>query len=165
VIHLPASRTDGLEPLRRFRAAAPEVRVVVLAEDENPDRAAEAFRIGVDAWVLKSSTTADLAAAVRAALAGRRYLTPVVAHGNVDALPGPADLESHRGQLRPREYQVLQLLAEGLVMREVGAQLGITPRTVAFHKYHMMETLGVRSTAELLQFAAREEMAGRSVEC
>jgi len=106
----------------------------------------------------------DLAAAVRGALAGRRHLSPRVAGGRIDALPEPAGLESPLRRIRPRERQVLRLLGEGLVMREIGAELGITTRTVAFHKYRMMETLGVRSTAALLRLAVREQMAGQRIE-
>ena len=164
VIHLPASRNGGLDQLRRFRETAPGVAVVVLATDEDPRLAARAFRLGVHGWVLKSSTVPDLAAAVRGALAGRRHLSPRVAGGRIDALPEPAGLESPLRRIRPRERQVLRLLGEGLVMREIGAELGITTRTVAFHKYRMMETLGVRSTAALLRLAVREQMAGQRIE-
>jgi DNA-binding CsgD family transcriptional regulator len=92
---------------------------------------------------------------VQAALRRRRYLTPLIAHGDIDALPRPAVHGSPLDQLTPREREVLHLLAEGKVMKEVAAVLGITPRTVAFHKYRMMENLGIRTTAELVRFAVR----------
>jgi DNA-binding CsgD family transcriptional regulator len=62
------------------------------------------------------------------------------------------------GRLTPREREVLQLLAEGRTMKEVGARLGITPRTVAFHKYQLTEKLGVQSTAELVRFAIENRL-------
>ena len=161
VVYCPRSEEDVLERLRRFRQVAPGVRVVVLAEDEDERLVAAAFSLDIHGWVLKSSTVPDLVAAVRSALAGQRYLTPLVAGGDISALPQVTDPWSPRPELRPRERDVLRLLAKGMIMKDIGAELGITPRTVAFHKYRMMETLGVRSSAELLLFAAKREMAGR----
>jgi DNA-binding NarL/FixJ family response regulator len=76
----------------------------------------------------------------------------------VDQLPRPADADLSVEQLTPREREVLQLLAEGKLMKEVAGVLGITARTVAFHKYRMMETLGIRSSAELIQFAVKNQV-------
>jgi DNA-binding CsgD family transcriptional regulator len=81
-----------------------------------------------------------------------------VAHGNIEELPAPANAASSLDDLTPREREVLQLLAEGRLMKEAAEILGITARTVAFHKYRMMETLGIRSSAELIQFAVRNRV-------
>ncbi|MCG6927309.1 MAG: response regulator transcription factor [Acidobacteria bacterium] len=151
-------RMGGIEAARRLRAILPASRVVFLTVNEDPRLAAEAFRLGASAWVLKSSTSTELVHAVREAVQGRRYLTPLVAHGNVNELPAPEDTEGSVEQLTPREREVLQLLAEGKLMKEVAGVLGITARTVAFHKYRMMETLGIRSSAELIQFAVRNRV-------
>lgn len=158
VFHFPAARAEGLDQLRRLRRAVPDAAVVVLAEDEDPRLAAEAFGLGVHGWVLKSSTVSELVAGVRSALSGRRYLTALVAGGRVEALPRTVRTPGHGSGIRPREREVLQLLGEGKVMREIGVELGITTRTVAFHKYRMMENLGVQTTAELLQLAFRDRM-------
>ena len=159
VVHLSVSRGEGLDQLRRVREAAPAVRVVVLAEDDDPQLVAEAFRLGASGWVGGSSPIADLSAAVQAALAGRPLPSRFAAPGGPAAPPRSAVRARPRKPLRPRERQVLRLLAKGKVMREIAAELGITSRTVAFHKYRMMDSLGVRSTAELLRFAVTEEMA------
>lgn len=161
VVHCPQSGIDGFEHLRRFRQLAPGVPVVVLAGDEDERLAATAFCLDIHGWVVKSSTVPDFVMAVRSALAGRRYLTPLVADGDIAALPAVTRLWSPRPQLKPRQREVLRLLAKGMIMKDIAAELGITTRTVAFHKYRMMETLRVRSSAELLQFAAKEELAGR----
>jgi DNA-binding NarL/FixJ family response regulator len=151
-------RMGGIEAARRLRAILPASRLVFLTVNEDPRLAAEAFRLGASAWVLKSSTSTELVHAVREAVQGRRYLTRLVAHGNMDELPPPEDTEGSVEQLTPREREVLQLLAEGKLMKEVAGILGITARTVAFHKYRMMETLGIRSSAELIQFAVRNRV-------
>ena len=151
-------RMGGIAAARRLRAVLPASRVVFLTVNEDPRLAAEAFRLGALAWVLKSSTATELVHAVREAVQGRRYLTRLVAHGNMNELPPPEDAECSVEQLTPREREVLQLLAEGKLMKEVAGVLGITARTVAFHKYRMMETLGIRSSAELIQFAVRSRV-------
>ena len=149
-------RMGGLEAARRLRELLPSARIVFLTVNEDAQLAAEAFRFGASGWVLKSSTATELVQAVRAALRRRRYLTPLIAGGDIDALPLPASGAPSSEQLTPREREVLHLLAEGKAMKEVAAVLGITPRTVAFHKYRMMETLGIRSSAELVRFAVRK---------
>ena len=73
-------------------------------------------------------------------------------------LPSPGQVGRSIGHLTPREREVLQLLAQGKLMKEVAGVLGITARTVAFHKYRMMETLGIQSSAELIQFAVRNRV-------
>ena len=151
-------RMGGIEAARRLRAILPTARVVFLTVNDDPRLAAEAFRLGAAAWVLKSSTATELVHAVREAVQGRHYLTPLVAHGHMSELPPPQDAESSVEQLTPREREVLQLLAEGKLMKEVAGVLGITARTVAFHKYRMMENLGIRSSAELIQFAVRSRI-------
>jgi DNA-binding NarL/FixJ family response regulator len=148
-------RMGGLEAARRLRGILPSARIVFLTVNEDAQLAAEAFRFGASGWVLKSSTATELVQAVRAALRRRRYLTPLIAGGDIDALPIPASGAPASEQLTPREREVLHLLAEGKAMKEVAAVLGITPRTVAFHKYRMMESLGIRSSAELVRFAVR----------
>jgi DNA-binding NarL/FixJ family response regulator len=148
-------RMGGFEAARRLRELLPAARIVFLTVNEDAQLAAEAFRFGASGWVLKSSTATELVQAVRAALRRRRYLTPLIAGGDIDALPLPASGATSSERLTPREREVLHLLAEGKAMKEVAAVLGITPRTVAFHKYRMMESLGIRSSAELVRFAVR----------
>ena len=152
---------NGLEAGRQIRQALPQVRLVFLTVNEDPELAAEAFRVGASGFVVKSSAASELSQAIRDALAGRRYLTPRVAGGALRALPPPAAPGSPAAtldRLSPREREVLQLVAEGRSMKEIGARLGITTRTVAFHKYRLMDKLAVRSTAELVQVAARHRL-------
>jgi DNA-binding NarL/FixJ family response regulator len=122
--------------------------------NEDPDVAAEAIRIGGAAYLLKRSAAAELLTAIREAMKGRSYLTPLVTEGMLASLMhAPADGPSH--ELTGRQREVLQLLAEGKSMKEVAALLNVTARTVAFHKYKMMEQLHIKTSAELIQYAVR----------
>jgi len=151
-------RMNGLEAARRLRSELPRTRVVFLTVNEDPQVAAEAFALGASGFVLKSSTALELHEAIRAALAGRRYLSKRLADGDPRALPVPASSANPLERLTLRERDVLKLLAEGLSMKQVGAELGIAARTVAFHKYRMMETLGLRTSAELVGFAVEHRL-------
>jgi DNA-binding NarL/FixJ family response regulator len=119
--------------------------------------AAEAFRAGASAYLLKRSPPSELLAAIREVMVGRSYLTPRMTKGLVESLlftdePQPADA------LTPRQRQILQLVAEGRSMKQIAATLNITARTVAFHKYRLMASLNVKSTAELVQYAVRHHI-------
>ena len=151
-------RMNGLEAARRLRGELPGTRVVFLTVNEDPQMAAEAFALGASGYLLKSSTATELHEAIRAVLAGRRYLSKRLAGGDPDVLPAAASADRPLEQLTLRERDVLKLLAEGLTMKEIGAELGIATRTVAFHKYRMMESLGLRTSAELVSFAVENRL-------
>ncbi len=146
---------SGIESARRLRDILPSARIVFLTVNEDPQLAAEAFRLGAFGWVLKSSPASELRQAVREALAGHHFLTSAVANGDRASLPPTAKGHTAAEELTPRERQVLSLLAHGKAMKQVAVELGITARTVAFHKYRIMDTLGIRTSAELVQFAVR----------
>lgn len=145
---------NGLEAGRRLKELLPNTKLVFVTVNEDPDLAAEALRLGASAYVLKKSAASELFHAIREVLAGRSYVTPLVAP---DGLDGIRERKPRRAaELTPRQREVLQLLAEGNSMKRVADILNVTPRTVAFHKYRMMGELGFGSTAELVQFAVRE---------
>ena len=149
---------DGLEAARRILESTPDVRILMLTVHEDPKLAAEAFRAGVAAFIVKRSAARELRRALEEVLAGGRYMTELIADGEIAGLDLERAGQSPADRLTPREREVLQLLAEGLVMKEVGARLGITARTVAFHKYQISDKLGLRSTAELVRFAAEHRL-------
>jgi DNA-binding NarL/FixJ family response regulator len=106
--------------------------------------------------VLKHSASVELVAAIRAALQGKTYLTPQLAGEVLEALKeGSEQAGDPVAALTPRQREVLQLLAEGRSAKEVAASLGISARTVEFHKYQMMETLDLHTNAELIHFAIK----------
>ena len=154
VLDISMPLLNGLEAARQIKKKLSNVKLVFLTMNEDADLAAEAFRAGASAYLLKRSATSELPAAIREVMQGRSYITPLVADGLVGALIH--DAAPH--QLTPRQREVLQLLAEGRSMKEVGSVLNLTARTVAFHKYRMMEQLKVKSTAELIQYAVKHHI-------
>jgi DNA-binding NarL/FixJ family response regulator len=159
VLDIAMPLLKGLDAARQLRELMPEVRVIFLTVSEDPDLAADAFRAGAAGYLLKNCAASELFQAIQEVFEGRSYVTPLATQGLVGSLirePGPA-----RGaaQLSTRRREVLQLLAEGRTMKEVAHILAITPRTVAFHKYGMMEELGIKTSAELVQFAVKHRIA------
>ena len=152
-------RSSGFDAARRLRAELPATRLAFLTANQDPQLAAEAFRIGASAYILKDSTPEEFEAALRAALRGEITLSPRIAGGDPGSLPPPPRAEGASERLSSRERDVLRRLAAGLSMKEVAAELGIATRTVAYHKYRMMETLSLRSSAELVGFAVKNGLS------
>jgi DNA-binding NarL/FixJ family response regulator len=157
VLDISMPLLNGLDAGRQIKQKSRNVKLVYLTMNEDPDLAAEAFRAGASGYLLKSSAASELTTAIREVAQGRTYITPLVAEGLVEALQHPSDRKPGE-DLTPRQREVLQLLAEGRSMKEVASLLSLTPRTVAFHKYQMMEQLKVKSTAELIQYAVKHHI-------
>jgi DNA-binding NarL/FixJ family response regulator len=157
VLDISMPLLNGLEAARQIRQKARDVKFVFVTMNDDADLAAEAFRSGASAYVLKRSAASELLTAIRQVMEGRSYVTPLITQELVSSL-----LQGGRGapghELTPRQREVLQLLAEGRSMKEVAGLLNLTPRTVAFHKYRMMEQLKVKSTAELVQYAVKHHI-------
>lgn len=154
VLDIAMPPTNGLELARELKQHFPQIKLIFLTMNEDPDLAAEAFRIGASAYVLKRSAASELAGAMRDVMRGGRYIAPSLTQATVQSLvqqPKPTATD-----LTPRQREVLRLLAKGYAMKEVAAVLNISSRTVAFHKYQMMAQLQVRSSAELIQYAIRQ---------
>jgi DNA-binding NarL/FixJ family response regulator len=147
---------NGLEAGRQIKQLLPATKLVFLTMNEDSDLAAEAFRAGASAYLLKRSATGELVTAIREVMSGRSYVTPLVTAGLVGSFMQPSDKKVTH--LTPRQREVLQLLAEGHSMKQVADVLNVTPRTVQFHKYTMMRQLGINSSAELIQFAVRHHI-------
>jgi DNA-binding NarL/FixJ family response regulator len=143
---------NGLDAGRQLKAAHRSLKLIYLTMNPDPDLAGEALRIGASGYVLKSSAASELTQAIREALRGRSYITPLIAKDVIGAL---IDRRA-APELTPRQREVLQLLAEGHSMKEVGHILNVAPRTVAFHKYRMMEQLQLKTSAELILFAVKQ---------
>jgi len=144
---------NGLDAGRQLKAQRRSVKLIYLTMNPDPDLAGEALRLGASGYVLKSSAAQELKQAIHEALRGRSYITPLITRDVVGSLIQP---RPSRNELTARQREVLQLLAEGKSMKEVGAILDLTPRTVAFHKYRMMEQLRLKTSAELVKFAVQQ---------
>jgi len=129
--------------------------------NEDPDVAVEAFRLGGLGYLLKSSAATELFLAIEKAVRGEAYLTPLLAKGVPLTVFLTRNPHSLKDQLTPRQREVIQLLAEGRPMKEVASLIGVAPRTVAFHKYSVMRQLGLKSSADLVQYAVRQGLLGR----
>jgi DNA-binding NarL/FixJ family response regulator len=147
---------NGIDALIRLREQGDKVPVVFLTMQRDVSFARRALEAGASGYVLKHSASVELVAALHAALQGKTYLTPQVAGEVLEAMrEGPERADDPISALTPRQREVLQLLAEGRSAKEIARSLSISTRTVEFHKYQMMETLGVRTNAELVHFAIK----------
>jgi DNA-binding NarL/FixJ family response regulator len=149
---------NGLDTARQLRQIMPKVKVIFLTMNEDPDIAAEAFRLGASGFLLKNSAASELLHAIREVSRGRSYITPLATQGLMEKLLRTPESTAKSAELSARQREVLQLLAEGHTMKEIARLLKITPRTVAFHKYAMMEQLGVSSNAELVLAAIKQHI-------
>ena len=144
----------GLDAARQIRQILSDVKLVFVTVNEAPELAAEVFRTGASAYLLKRSAPSELMAVIREVIRGQWYVTPRV----TAALIGSVLNDTAGAPARPltdRQREVLQLIAEGHTMREVGALLNLAPRTVAFHKSRMKAQLHVKSTAALIEYAVK----------
>src|SRR4051812_25496752 len=155
VLDIAMPLLNGLDAARQLKSLMPEVALIFLTVSEDPDLAAEAFRAGASGYLLKNSAASELLKSIQEVSQGRFYVTPLATQGLIGSFvrePGPAQGTGH---LSERQREVLQLLAEGRAMKEIARILKITPRTVAFHKYRIMEDHGIKCSAGLVQFAIK----------
>jgi DNA-binding NarL/FixJ family response regulator len=152
VVDIGMPLLNGLEAGEQLHARHPQIKIIYLTQNRDTRLAAAALHRNAAGYLLKDAAASELVAAIRSALEGRCYVSPSIA-GDIpdDVLSSDARTRS----LSAREREVLQLLAEGKSMKEVAAVLNISPRTVEFHKYRLMERLGVKTNAELVQYAVR----------
>jgi DNA-binding NarL/FixJ family response regulator len=149
-------RLNGIEALVQLRQSGNRVPVVFLTMHRDARFARRALEAGASGFVLKHSAATELVTAIHAALKGATYLTPQIAGEVLRTMrQGSEPAVDPTDALTPRQREVLQLLAEGRLAKEIASSLGISARTVEYHKYQMMETLGVHTNAELIHFAIK----------
>ena len=158
ILDIAMPQLNGLDAGKQIKHLLPATKLVFLTMNMSPEVAAEAFRRGASAYVVKSSAASDLVRAVRRALRSESYLSPDITKETVDFLLRSGTSQSLEKRLTPRQNEILHLLAEGMSMKAIATVLNLKPGTVAFHKYKMMETLGLKSNAELLQYAIRHHL-------
>jgi DNA-binding NarL/FixJ family response regulator len=155
---------NGLDAGRELKKLIPAVKLIYLTMYPDADLAREAIRAGASGYLLKTSAASELAKAIHEALKGRVYVTPAVAKAMEDSFVRNPEVKQHSKNLTPRQREVLQLLAEGRPMKEAAYILEVSTRTIAFHKYRMMAQLGLKSSAELIQFAVTQHVVGQKPE-
>jgi DNA-binding NarL/FixJ family response regulator len=156
VADLTMPELGGLDAVEVLRQEQPRVRFVILTVHADPAIAAAALRRGATGYVVKHAAGEELVEALRLAVTGRTYVSPLVSGEVVrrlaEGVPSPADALTHR------QREVLRLLAEGLRVKEIAARLGLSVRTVETHKYEIMHLLEIDNTVELVKFAIRQGM-------
>jgi len=160
VIDISMPQLNGIEAAHRLKKTQENIKVIFLTMHPDVAYAVSAFESGASGYVLKHSAPEELVAAIREALKGRTYVTPLIAGDLMQSYKKG----SHRdrdllSQLTSRQRQVLQLLAEGHSAKEIAAVLNISTRTVEFHKYRMMEDLGIKNGADLIRYAIKQGIA------
>jgi DNA-binding NarL/FixJ family response regulator len=157
VLDLGMPQLKPLEVGSELKRLLPRTRLIVLTMNEDSEIARESLRLWASGYLLKKSAGSELIKAIREALRGRSYVTPKIARLLQDEFvrnPSP----NRKKELTLRQREVLQLLAEGRTMKETADALHLTPRTVAFHKYRIMEEFGLKTNSDLVKFAIRERV-------
>jgi DNA-binding NarL/FixJ family response regulator len=146
---------NGLDAGRELKKLVPRIKLIFLTMNPDPEVASEALQIGASGYLLKESAEEELLLAVRNALRGLSYITPQISHAMDQAFIRDPRSLSRPKHLSDRQREVLQLLAEGRPMKEIAHILSISNRTVRFHKYRIMEELGITNDSELVRYAIR----------
>jgi DNA-binding NarL/FixJ family response regulator len=160
VVDIAMPVLNGLDAGQQVKDILPLVKLVFLTMNSDIDLAAEAFRRGASGYLLlKTCTALEMLRAVREVSRGNSYMSETLCEEDVNYLRRKGKQLLNEGErLTERQREVLQLLAEGKAMKEVGNILNMTTRTVAFHKYRMMNRLRARSNAELVHYAIRHHI-------
>ncbi len=148
---------NGVEAARHILRDNPRAKIIFLTMHSDVAYAAEAFRLGASGYLLKRSAAGELVTAIREVLKGGVYVTPPIAKAMMSKslLGQPLEPSDPASSLTARQREVLQLVAEGRTIKEIASILNVSPKTVEFHKYRLMEQLNLRTTAELTQYAVK----------
>lgn len=157
VLDLNMPKLNGMDAGKQLKRALPLTKIIVLTMSEEFEFATQALRHWASAYLLKKSAASELVKAIREVLKGKTYVTPKVAQRLLEEFvrdPRP----DHEAHLTKRQKEVLQLLAEGHTMRQVALLLEISTRTVAFHKYQMMQEHGLKTHSDIIMFAIKQRV-------
>ncbi len=155
IVDISLEKFDGVRTVTEIRRVCPRVKIIYLTACMDVARATEAMAAGGVAYVLKTSPAPELVSAIRAALNGRVFIAQEARERIFQLVRHSSLKEADPPKLTPREREVLRLLAEGRRAKEAAHILGVSPRTVEFHKYRISDKLGANSTAELTMYAIR----------
>lgn len=142
---------NGFDAVRRIKAGGSDTKIIFLTMHDDATLLSEAFRCGASGYILKQAAGEELVNAIREVAHGNNYVSPLVTNLPADPLP----IHTQKTTITPRQREVLELISRGLTMKEIASHLNISTRTAESHKYEMMQTLGVDSTAELIRYSLR----------
>jgi DNA-binding NarL/FixJ family response regulator len=160
VVDISMPLLNGIEAIRQLKKAGSRAKIIILTMHSDVGLATEAIEAGASGYLLKQSAAEELTTAIREALKGRSYITPAIAGEVLDALMKGKTSGGTAVKLTSRERQVLQLIAEGKTAKEIATILKVSTRTAEFHKYNVQDKLGLKTTAELTQYAIRQGIVG-----
>jgi DNA-binding NarL/FixJ family response regulator len=155
VVDIAMPQLNGLDASRQLRRSMPRVKIMFITMNEDPYMVGEAFRAGASAFLLKRAAGLELSEAIERVLKGGTYVTPGAAEGLTNISLRERYERGSAPEPTARQWQVIQLLAAGHTMRKTAELLHITLRTVAAHKYSVMERLHITSSAELVRYAIK----------
>jgi len=158
IVDIAMPQLNGLDAGEQLKQKNRALKLIYLTMNVRADVAAEAFRRGASGYVLKHCSAEELLVAVRRVLRGESYLSPLITKDTVDFLLRTGAVYTEKKRISGLQSAVLQLLPEGKSMKEIAYILQLKPGTVAFHKYRIMEVLGVKTNAELIEYAVKHHM-------
>ena len=152
---------NGIDATRQLRTLVPQSKIIIVTMHADPEYVHEAFRAGASAYVLKQSAVSELVIAIETVLHGSTYITPLITGESLQKLRKTGGHAFTSGSLlTPRQREVLQLVAEGRTSKQIARLLGISVKTVEFHKSRIMKELGMHSVAEMARYAMRSGIVG-----
>jgi DNA-binding NarL/FixJ family response regulator len=145
---------NGVDAARKLKKILPRTHLIFVTMHDDPAYVNEAFKAGASGYLLKRSAGSELRQAIQSVMDGQCYVTPLVAKGLVQSVISrgrPPVLQDKA--LTARQREVLQLVAEGMTVKEIASTLNLSPKTVEFHKSQIMTQLDLHTTAELTKYA------------
>lgn len=162
VVDISMPNMNGLEAVRQIHEKRKEIKIVFLTMHADTTYAANALAAGASGYVLKNSAPDELVLAINEALQGKTYVTPQIAGELVQAYQdGKHRQIASAADLTPRQREILQLLANGYAIKDIAASLDISPKNVEYHKYRLMDLLGIKTSAELVRYAVQQGLVTR----
>jgi DNA-binding NarL/FixJ family response regulator len=163
VMDISMPKLNGLDAARRLRKIVPQARLIFVTVHADQDYVNQAFKAGASAYLLKRSAGSELLQAIDAVMKGNYYVTSLIAKDLVQSAISDTEPAAGRQDRLPiRQREILQLVAEGLTLKEIASTLGLSPKTVEYHKSKLMEQLGLHTTAELTKYALAHGLTSSS---
>jgi len=142
---------NGFDAVRQITESGTNAKIIFLTMHDDATLVTEAFRCGASGYILKHAAGEELVNAIREVAQGNNYVSPLVTN-----LPAESSMvHTQKTTITPRQREVLKLISRGLTMKEIASELNISTRTAETHKYEMMQTLGVETTADLIRYSLR----------
>ncbi len=162
IVDLNMPMLNGIDASKQLKALYPALKIVVLTMNEDAEIAAETMRTWASGYLLKKSAGSELVKAIQEVLRGGKYVTPALREQLMEISSREPRVSDTGRELTPRQREVLQLLAEGHTMKEAAAILNVATRTVAFHKYRIMQDFGLSNNSDLLRFAMKQRVVNQT---